>query len=83
MTRCRSVRGAGASFAALHALIETELERADPDRAAQILRRLMDAIPPTRPAGLTKEDARVSDTEIARAIDQGRVGIKMQLEQTP
>lgn len=55
----------------------------DPEAAAAIIRRLVDAIPSyARPAELVKEDGRVSDAEIARGVAEGRVGIEVRLEET-
>lgn len=53
----------------------------DADRAAAVLRTLVDAIPSySRPAGLAREGGRVSDGEIRRAIGAGRVSIEMKLD---
>lgn len=53
----------------------------DPEQAATILRRLVDAIPSySRPAGLARKDGHVSDGEIARAVAEGRVSIEVKLE---
>ena len=52
----------------------------DADTSAAILRQLVDAIPSySRPAGLAREDGRVSDSEIRRAIGAGRVSIEIKL----
>jgi deazaflavin-dependent oxidoreductase (nitroreductase family) len=54
----------------------------DPEAAAVIIRRLVDAIPSYyRPAGLVRDGGRVSDAEIGRAVATGRVGIQVDLEQ--
>jgi deazaflavin-dependent oxidoreductase (nitroreductase family) len=54
----------------------------EPAAAASVIRRLVEAIPSyAGPAELTKEDGRVSDAEIERAVAQGRVGIEVELEQ--
>ena len=51
------------------------------DASAAILRKLVDAIPSySRPAGLAREDGRVSDGEIRRAIAAGRVSIEIRLD---
>jgi deazaflavin-dependent oxidoreductase (nitroreductase family) len=56
----------------------------DPERAAAILRQLVDEIPSySRPAGLTKTDGHVSDSEIARSVAAGRVSIEVQLKAAP
>lgn len=53
----------------------------DPDRSAAILRKLVDAIPSySRPAGLARENGRVSDSEIRRSIAAGRISIEVQLD---
>lgn len=53
----------------------------DADASAAILRKLVDAIPSySRPAGLAREDGRVSDGEIRRAIAAGRVSIEIRLD---
>jgi deazaflavin-dependent oxidoreductase (nitroreductase family) len=53
----------------------------DADASAAILRKLVDAIPSySRPAGLAREEGRVSDAEIRRAIAAGRVSIEIRLD---
>ena len=53
----------------------------DPDASTAILRKLVDEIPSySRPAGLAKENGRVSDAEIRRAIGAGRVSIAVTLD---
>lgn len=53
----------------------------DTDASTAILRKLVDEIPSySRPAGLAKENGRVSDAEIHRAIGAGRVSIVVTLE---
>jgi len=54
----------------------------DPRESEAVIRQLVDAIPSyARLAGLAREDGRVSDAEIARAVNQGgRVGISVVLE---
>ncbi len=53
----------------------------DADRAATILRKLVDAIPSySRPAGLAREGGHVSDSEIRRSIAAGRVSIEIKLD---
>lgn len=53
----------------------------DPEAAAAILRKLVDAIPSySRPAGLTREQGHVSDSEITRAVEEGRVSIVVRLK---
>ncbi len=53
----------------------------DTDASTAILRKLVDEIPSySRPAGLAKENGRVSDAEIRRAIGAGRVSIVVTLE---
>lgn len=53
----------------------------DPEEAAAIIRRLLDAIPSyAKPAHLAREDGRVSDAEVARGVAAGRVGIEVVLE---
>ena len=53
----------------------------DAGASAAILRQLVDAIPSySRPAGLAREGGRVSDGEIRRAIDAGRVSIEIKLD---
>ena len=52
----------------------------DADRSAAILRKLIDAIPSySRPAGLARENGRVSDDEIRRSSAAGRVAIEVDL----
>lgn len=54
----------------------------NPDEGAVILRKLVDAIPSyAGPAGLAKENGRVSDAEIARSVTiGGRVSIVVTLD---
>jgi hypothetical protein len=54
----------------------------DPAEGAAILRKLVDAIPSyAGPAGLAKEDGRVSDAEIERSVTTGgRVSIVVALD---
>ncbi len=52
----------------------------DPERSAQILRMLLDAIPSyAGPAELEKTGGRVSDEEVKRAVAEGRVAIEVEL----
>lgn len=53
----------------------------DPARSAEILRKLVDAIPSyAGPAELERTDGRVSDAEISRAVAEGRVAIEVEME---
>jgi deazaflavin-dependent oxidoreductase (nitroreductase family) len=65
-------------------MVKGTADTVGPDRSADILRQLVNAIPSyARPAGLTRRDGHVSDSEIARAVAEGRVGIEVQLEDAP
>jgi len=53
---------------------------ADPVASAAVIRRLVDAIPSyARLAGLARQNGRVSEEEIAGAVQRGRVGITVML----
>jgi deazaflavin-dependent oxidoreductase (nitroreductase family) len=53
----------------------------DPERSAEIIRMLVDAIPSyAKPAHLTVEDGRVSDAEVAKAVAEGRVAVEVDLK---
>jgi deazaflavin-dependent oxidoreductase (nitroreductase family) len=65
-------------------MVKGTADTVGPDRSAEILRQLVDAIPSyARPAGLTRKDGHVSDSEITRAVAEGRVGIEVKLEAAP
>ncbi|HEX9537651.1 MAG TPA: hypothetical protein VGA04_05690, partial [Streptosporangiaceae bacterium] len=65
-------------------MVKGTADTVGPDRSAEILRQLVDAIPSyARPAGLTRKDGHVSDSEITRAVTEGRVGIEVRLEAAP
>jgi deazaflavin-dependent oxidoreductase (nitroreductase family) len=52
----------------------------DAGESAAIVRKLVDAIPSYyKPAGLAKQDGRVSDGEIRRSIAEGRVAVEVTL----
>ena len=53
----------------------------DPVESVSVLRRLVDEIPSyAKPAGLTRVQGRVCDAEIARALAQGRVCVRIALD---
>lgn len=54
----------------------------DPQASEAVIRRLVDAIPSyARLAGLARENGRVSDAEITRAVSPGgRIGVSVRLE---